>query len=367
MTLTVIIPVYNSSRLLEQTLLAVTTGTRVPDELIVVDDNSTDESAEIGERFGASVLVMPHNIGPAACRNHAATLSRGDVLVFLDADTCAHPDTLKRMEVHLLMDPGLSAVIGSYDDTPRDPGLCSQYRNLAHCYVHQSSNRAALTFWSGCGAVRRGWFFAVDGFDERYRRPSVEDIELGYRMTDRGARVLLDPEIRVTHTKRWTIWNSVTTDIRDRGIPWMVLLLQRGRIPNDLNIKLRHRVATVLTGLALVCLLVSVQSPLWLLSSAVLAAIALCLDAGLLRFIYRKRGWRLLAFASAMTLIQNVCKLVATGAALLAFAKLSRPPHSSQQEEHRSSIQESRKRQEARASEYADRRPVSISDGPADK
>ena len=202
------------------------------------------------------------------------------------------------MERHLKEDSSLSAVIGSYDDTPSDPGICSQYRNLAHCYVHHSAHRSALTFWSGCGAVRRAAFFDADGFDERYRKPSVEDIELGYRMSDRGAHILLDPQICVTHTKHWTVWTSIVTDVVDRGIPWMALLLNRRRMPDDLNIKRRHRVATALNrsgayllgGFCAICMVAA--------GVLHLAILALCLDAGLLRFIYRKRGLRLTVFSA---------------------------------------------------------------------
>jgi glycosyltransferase involved in cell wall biosynthesis len=160
MKIAVIIPVYNSSAMLSETLRAIRGGERVPDEIIVVDDGSIDDSGAVATSFGATVIALSANFGPATCRNHAALRARSDVLVFLDADTCVHGDTLKRMESHLELDSELGAVIGSYDDEPRDPGLCSQFRNLAHCYVHHSSKRAALTFWSGCTAQsisRSGW------------------------------------------------------------------------------------------------------------------------------------------------------------------------------------------------------------------
>ena len=226
--------------------------------------------AHTAESFGARVVRMPQNVGPAACRNYAALLSQSEILMFLDCDTCVHEDTIERMEHRLAADASLTAVIGSYDDTPRHPGICSQYRNLAHCYVHRSANRAALTFWSGCGAVRRAWFFEVDGFDERYRKPSIEDIELGYRMSDRGARILLDPEICVTHTKRWTVSSSIATDILYRGVPWMVLLLERRKMPDDLNLKATppHRNSAHRSCTRLPCGLCA--SALWLVPAFIL-------------------------------------------------------------------------------------------------
>jgi glycosyltransferase involved in cell wall biosynthesis len=327
MKLAVIIPVFNGSRLLRQTLIAVNSGTRAPDELVVVDDGSTDTSSVVAEQLGAHVILMPQNSGPAACRNLASLATSADILVFIDADTCVHNDTLERIANRLSDDPDLTAVIGSYDDVPSDPSLCSQYRNLAHCYVHHSANRNALTFWSGCGAVRRSAFLQAGGFDERYRRPSVEDIELGYRMSSLGARILLDPDIVVTHTKRWTVWNSIKTDIVHRGIPWMTLLIERGAIPDDLNIRMHHRVAVIST-LAFsgsLCYALLYRSTAWVLLSCMLAAIALSTDAGLLRFLYRERGWSVAAVGAGMTLIQNVCKFVAVigGATLFAFQSRS--------------------------------------------
>src|SRR5947207_1321887 len=84
----------------------------------------------------------------------------------------------------------LTALIGSYDESPLSAGFVSQYRNLLHCYTHQNGRREASTFWAGCGAMRRDRFVHHAGFDERYRYPSIEDIELGVRLRQAGERIL---------------------------------------------------------------------------------------------------------------------------------------------------------------------------------
>ena len=97
---------------------------------------------------------------------------------------------------------GSPAVFGSYDDAPAAAGLVARYKNLYHHYVHQRSGASAQSFWAGCGAVRRSAFLAVGGFDEeRYPRPSIEDIELGYRLTDAGYRIRFRPDLMVKHLK----------------------------------------------------------------------------------------------------------------------------------------------------------------------
>jgi len=68
----------------------------------------------------------------------------------------------------------------------------SQYKNLLHHFVHQGSSSDATTFWAGCAAVDRKVFVDIGGFDAaRYDQPSIEDIEMGYRMLSQGHRVLL--------------------------------------------------------------------------------------------------------------------------------------------------------------------------------
>ena len=121
--------------------------------------------------------------------------------------------------------------------------------------------RRSTTFWSGCGAIRRSVFLQFDGFDEgKYKRPAIEDIELGYRLHAAGCKILLDRELVVKHLKRWTFWSLVKTDIRDRGIPWTELILRDRHLPSDLNVQLSQRVSIALVFcLILVSLAVAIQ------------------------------------------------------------------------------------------------------------
>src|SRR5205814_2113371 len=126
------------------------------------------------------------------------------------------------------------------------PGAVSQYKNLLHHYVHQTGRAEAGTFWAGCGAIRREVFLAAGGFAaSAYPRPSIEDIELGVRLTRGGRRVVLRPEIQATHLKAWTLASVVRSDVLDRAIPWTRLVLDEGRLPDDPNLPPSHR----LTGL----------------------------------------------------------------------------------------------------------------------
>ncbi|NJR31347.1 glycosyltransferase [bacterium] len=141
----------------------------------------------------------------APCRQKPrADVATGDILVFIDADVVASVGDLARVAEILEQQPDIAAVFGAYDDAPGHPGFMSQYKNLAHSFIHRTSSTVAQTFWAGFGAVRRDAFLSVGGFDERFERPSVEDIDLGYRLNAAGFRLMLDSTLRCCHLKRWT-------------------------------------------------------------------------------------------------------------------------------------------------------------------
>jgi glycosyltransferase involved in cell wall biosynthesis len=240
--ISVVIPAYNGGQNLDQCLDAVERLAVSPCEVIVVDDGSTDGSIQRAAPRGIRILAAPSRQGPAAARNIGAKAAQGRILFFLDSDVCVHADATGRIQA-ALSDPEVDAVIGSYDDDPSSPDFLSQYKNLMHCFVHQTACSEASTFWSGCGAIRREVFLGLSGFDATYKRPAIEDIELGYRMRQAGGRILLDRDLRVRHLKRWSFWGLLKTDILDRGIPWTELILRDQNMPNDLNLQISQRVS----------------------------------------------------------------------------------------------------------------------------
>jgi len=253
-------------------------------ECLVADDGSWDESAEIAAEKGAQVISIAGPTGPANARNTAAASARGEILFFTDADVQIQPDTLEQVAKAFAEDPQLDALIGSYDDDPAASNFVSQYKNLMHCFVHQQGKRRASTFWTGCGAIRRPVFLAAGGFDKRYKRPSVEDIELGARLTRAGRKIELDPSLTVKHLKRWTLSGLLESDVRDRAIPWTLLMLRERDIPNDLNVQWSQRASVALVYLALSMVLV------YWPASVGLAAIALAINHRFYRFLAQRRG-----------------------------------------------------------------------------
>lgn len=287
----VVMPVHNGGAVFERCLEALGASTFADYELLVVDDGSTDGSPQAAERHGARLLRTGGRWGPGRARNLGAHEAVGEYLLFLDADCEVERETLEHAARALAADPGLTALFGSYDDSPAAPAVLSQYKNLQHHWVHQNAREDASTFWAGCGAVRRDAFLAAGGFDaDRYGRPSIEDIELGYRLRAAGHRIRVDRSVRVKHHKRWRFWNLVRTDVFDRGIPWTRLMLERGTIDNDLNVDAGGRLSGMAAWLLVVSLVAAIVEPWSLAVSGLCVAALLWANRRFYGFLVRRRG-----------------------------------------------------------------------------
>lgn len=290
-TLSVIVPVYNSVGFFKRSLEALSLSTYDDYEVLVVDDGSTEAIEPLVSPYGYRYMKINGPSGPGVARNRGVEAVKGRYVVFVDADVCVHPDTLGRMAEVFTRDPGLASLIGTYDDQPDDPGFISQYKNLFHHYVHQDSDGPVTTFWAGCGAMRRDVFTKFGGFDEkRYRRPSIEDIDLGTRISMAGERIVLDQKVQCKHLKKWTFGNLLKTDVLDRGVPWIQLMLRVGSMNSTLNTKWSQRLCVAAVYLAVLCVAAAVWYPvLWWLVLG-LAGFVTAVNLDFYRYFATRRG-----------------------------------------------------------------------------
>lgn len=304
--LTVIVPVYNGEMHIARCLEGLRVSEYSSFEVIVVDDCSTDDTELIVERYPVRCVRTPRTLGPAGARNMGIGYAEASIVVFVDADVVLPSNALGIIAKEFDRDPQMAAMFGSYDEEPASDDFCSQYKNLMHSYVHRKSKERATTFWAGCGAVRKEIFVRVGGFDFiRYRRPSIEDIELGHRLVRSGHHIQLNKQLQVKHLKKWTLWNMIQTDIFCRAIPWTKLILETRDLPRDLNLTSEARLSSGLVGVLSVGWLIlflqtagilptltvphSFLAELTLVASIVAALVALNWDV--YSYFAKKRGW----------------------------------------------------------------------------
>jgi glycosyltransferase involved in cell wall biosynthesis len=292
-TVSVIVPLYNAERLIASVLAPLRSMLARGEltEVLVVDDGSVDGSVAVVQQHVDVTLLRRHERGgPGAARNSGAQRACGEYLWFVDSDVIVADDAARVLS-DTLRQSSPHAVIGSYDDTPAARNFLSQYKNLVHAYYHRRGRRDASTFWSGCGAVRRDVFLSLDGFDAmRYPYPSIEDIELGYRIVAAGGRIVLEPALQGKHLKQWRLVNLLHTEVFRRAIPWSLLMLERKALTNDLNVSRSERLRAVLAALCALSVPAAIASwaPFWA-PAALIGATAVA-NRELIAFFAARRG-----------------------------------------------------------------------------
>jgi len=183
MTISVIIPAYNAARWLPRSIESVLTQTRPADEVIVVDDGSSDDTADVCRKFSGKLrYVHRENGGLSAARNTALALSRGDWFLSLDADDMLYPHALSALaEKAENSDAG---VVYGYVLQRREPAVETRLASLPYAVGHPPEPARAQFWWTaintaGSALVRRSLNEEVGGFDESFRQ--VEDCEYWLR------------------------------------------------------------------------------------------------------------------------------------------------------------------------------------------
>lgn len=307
--LTVIVPAWNAADTLGPCLEAICAQRGERDEVLVLDDGSTDATAEIAARFPVTVVRGATRRGVAARRNQGAARARGAWLVFTDADCVLAPGVLERVAARLASPDAPHALVGLYSERCGATNAASVFKNTWIRRGYLAAGERIDWLFGALSALPRERFAAAGGFREEYTcRGGGGDVELGLRLARAGARIELDRSLEVTHLRRHGALGLLANDFR-RCAGWTAIGLEALgcrdllRARRFANVDARHA-----RGLALVALALSAV----VLAQAPLAGLALALHAAnhldLYRHVARVGGWRAgLAAPGLLTLSQLAC------------------------------------------------------------
>jgi len=192
----VVIPARNEEDFIAATLDAVFAQDPPPDEVIVVDNGSTDRTAEIARQKGARVVQEPEK-GVHRARQAGLLAARYPVVAQTDADTRVEPGWLREIKA-AFADPRVTATYGPvelYDAPLLDRWLA---RYLFPAFLRLSAILGQPNLNGANHAVRRDAALAVGGYD----RPYAEDVHLGIKLKKAGGRVVYRPGQRVRTSGR---------------------------------------------------------------------------------------------------------------------------------------------------------------------
>jgi glycosyltransferase involved in cell wall biosynthesis len=232
MRVSVAVPCYNGAKYLGSTIESLLQQSRPADEVLVIDDGSTDGSAEIARRYPVQVVFHGQNHGLATARNTAVKVAQGDILAFIDVDASADRDWLAHLiqpyedeSVHGVGGQGLEINIQS---------LADRWRQLHATQSHGESPRQSVDFLYGLNMSFRLYVLRQTGGFCTDLRTNAEDMDIGYRLNDAGFRLDYRPEARVYHQRQdsirslrrtmynWYFW-AFLIKRKNRRNPWTLL------------------------------------------------------------------------------------------------------------------------------------------------
>jgi len=225
LSVTVIVPAYNSEKTIENTLKSLKNQSVLPDEVLVIDDASTDRTPHIAQAY-FRLIRLEQNQGPARARNIGIQKAKGDIIAFIDADCEATPSWVGNIKKRFSQNPEEAVIMGNIQ-IPRSTFLGDSISALGFpgggsvgfdkiWKVDENGYTDHIT--SANFAVRKEIFEKFGLFDESFPLPGSEDPELSFRWTHLGVRIRYCPEVVVYHVPRTSFASFVRWQVvRGRG------------------------------------------------------------------------------------------------------------------------------------------------------
>jgi len=308
--LTVVIPVHNGETTLTRCLDAILESTLEGVEIIVVDDGSTDGTADILDRFPVRTLHHDRARGAALARNAGAAVARGDLICFVDSDILVAGDTLSEV-VKSLEAPDVDGVVGMLGKETEAKNFSSQYENLYMHYMYLNHSEEMDIFYTSLAAIRRKVFMAVGGFEESYAGAGIEDMELGQRLVTLGHRLILNKNLQVYHLKRFRVLQLLKINRKKASGTFKIMLRNRKnktRTRKHVGPGWEFLFGIPATLLALVSFVSGVATSFWpaLSLAGVLLILVGMANRSFLSFLLRARGPLFLVVAVGFLFVQFI-------------------------------------------------------------
>jgi glycosyltransferase involved in cell wall biosynthesis len=188
--ITVVIPVFNSARTVEETIDSALAQTFGDFEIVAVDDGSTDTSAAVLAQYASRIrIVSQPNRGLSAARNAGVKAGQGELLAFLDADDAWQPDYLARMADALDKDPGCVlayADLRIVDSEGRELSAAIEDARIGRPPELREMFERLWPIMPSAVVMRRAAFERIGGFPEQFRGLGYEDVYMWMRARELG-------------------------------------------------------------------------------------------------------------------------------------------------------------------------------------
>jgi GT2 family glycosyltransferase len=225
MSFSIIIPTFNGASRIGNCLDALLPQAADANaEIIVVDDGSSDHTSDVVRRYPGVHLISQANSGPAAARNRGALEAKGTIILFTDDDCVPTTGWLSAM-LKPFEDAAVVGVKGAY--RTRQRALVARFVQFDYEDRYRlMANLPEIDFVDTYSAAfRRDRFLELKGYDMTFPLACAEDIELSYRMSERGWKMVFVPTAIVYHTHPDTLWRYLQK--KYKFAYWRMLALRK--------------------------------------------------------------------------------------------------------------------------------------------
>ena len=260
----VIIPAFNAENTIDTTLQSLLAQENAGDfEIIVVDDGSTDRTAEIVGKYAVK-LIRKENGGPASARNLGVKKSSAEIVLFTDSDCIPANDWIQKM-IEPFRDENVSGVKGVY--ISRNKSLIARIIQLEfeERYLMLKKQKDIDFVDSYSAAFKKTAFQSVGGFDTSFPKADNEDVDLSYKLAGAGYKMVFQPEAVVEHLGHPSSLKRYIKVKFSRGF-WRTAVYKRhpGKAVKDSYTPQSLKLQILLSAIIWFCVILGILSGNWL-------------------------------------------------------------------------------------------------------
>ncbi|MEU7752468.1 glycosyltransferase family A protein [Micromonospora sp. NPDC049101] len=299
----IVVPNYNGADTLPLCLRSLQGQTYPNIEIIIVDDGSSDDSLAIAKRFGVTVTSTGSNMGCGVARNTGVARSTGEIVFYVDSDIALASDAVASAVAILRGDSTIGAVCGVQDAEPLvNRTLVAQYRGLQYHYWSASSvGDVSFMFPSLC-AIPTKVHTEIGSFNPKLKQ--TEEVDFGYRLSQRY-RLRLSQAVRGRHAHDPRL-RILLRKLFHRARLRVPLYADARHFANGFETRQRAWASLAAAASLPAFLLPLILGPAGLLGPVLMLAVSIACDAGMYRFVFRRRGLAFLAFFVATHYVVNL-------------------------------------------------------------
>ena len=230
----VIVPCYNGEIYIADCIESILNQTKKPNEIIIVDDGSKDNSLSIAKKYPIKIIKHEKNQGLAEARNTGINSTKSDIIIFIDVDFIADKNLVKNILKNYTSKK--IAGVGGWGMEMNLKGPANKYISIHGIQWHGTCKKFVNGLFGLCSSFRREVLQETGYYDPIFRT-NGEDVDIGYRIVKMGYKLIYDPEIKVYHSRDDKTTNSYIRSVYNGFYYGSLAVLKNKNEANKLLIK----------------------------------------------------------------------------------------------------------------------------------